>query len=78
MFFFLCCRGISNSAGTLSGVIGVAATGHILKYAGGADKVLGWYQALTLAAVQCVGGSLIFIAFGRGDRLFGGDSDDFH
>lgn len=69
--------GISNSAGTLSGVIGVAATGHILKWAGGAERALGWYQALTLCAVQCVAGSFFFIAFGRGDRLFGGDADDF-
>ena len=52
-------------------------TGWLLKWAGGADKMLGWYQALLLAAVQCVGGSLIFLAFGRGERLFGGDSDDF-
>ena len=71
------CRGISNTAGTLSGVIGVAATGHMLKWAGGADKTLGWYQAFTLCALQCLGGSFIFLAFGRGERLFGGDSDDF-
>ena len=66
--------GISNTAGTLSGVVGVAATGRLLEWSGGADKVWGWYQALALAAVQCVGGSIAFVAFGRGDRLFGGDS----
>lgn len=26
---------------------------------------------------QCVGGSLVFLAFARGERLFGGDAADF-
>jgi hypothetical protein len=34
--------GISNTAGTVSGVIGVAVTGAILDRWGGADKVAGW------------------------------------
>ena len=46
------CRGISNTAGTLSGVIGVAVTGHMLQRAGGAEHVLGWYQAMATSAIQ--------------------------
>lgn len=68
------CRGISNTAGTLSGVVGVAVTGYLLQWAGGADKAAGWYQACAAAAVQCLAGSLVFLAAARGERLFGGDA----
>ena len=70
-------RGISNTAGTLSGVIGVAATGRILQAAGGADAAAGWQRAFLLAAVQCVLGSLVFLTCARGERLFGADTTDF-
>lgn len=67
-------RGISNTAGTLAGVVGVAATGYMLQWAGGADHAAGWYQAFAAAAAQCLAGSLVFAAAARGDRLFGGDA----
>lgn len=67
-------RGISNTAGTLSGVVGVAVTGYLLQWAGGADRPAGWYQACAAAAVQCLAASAIFIAAARGERLFGGDA----
>ncbi|KAL4429992.1 hypothetical protein ABPG77_004362 [Micractinium sp. CCAP 211/92] len=66
--------GISNTAGTLAGVVGVAVTGYLLQWAGGADRPAGWYQAFALSAVQCVGGSLLFLAAARGERLFGSDA----
>lgn len=69
--------GVSNTAGTLAGVVGVAVTGRILERAGGAVNTKGWYQALFLAAVQCLGGAVVFLIFGRGERLFGADTDDF-
>lgn len=68
------CRGISNTAGTLSGVVGVPATGFLLQYAGGADKTAGWTEAMGAAALQCVASSLVFLSAARGERLFGGDA----
>ena len=73
-----CCRrGISNTAGTLAGVVGVSATGYLLQWGGGADHAAGWYQAFAAAALQTLGGSLVFLAAARGERLFGGDASDF-
>ena len=69
-----CCRGISNTAGTLSGVVGVAVTGYLLQWAGGASRPAGWYQACAAAALQCMAASLIFISAARGERLFGSDA----
>lgn len=71
------CRGISNTAGTISGVIGVALTGHLLERAGGATQVMGWNESMALCAVQGLIASVIFIRFARGDRLFGADTGDF-
>lgn len=69
-----CCRGISNTAGTLSGVVGVAVTGYLLQWAGGASHPAGWYQACAAAALQCMAASFIFISAARGERLFGSDA----
>ena len=62
--------GISNTAGTLSGLIGVPATGFILEAAGGSTQRAGWYQAHALASVMLVLASLYFLLAGRGTRLF--------
>ncbi|KAF5827740.1 major facilitator superfamily domain-containing protein [Dunaliella salina] len=62
--------GISNTAGTLSGVIGVAITGRILDWYGGSTALGGWYQAHALAAIICLGATVIFLSFARGDRCF--------
>jgi len=62
--------GISNTAGTLSGVIGVAVTGVILDYEGGASNIMGWYHAHALCAVICLSAMAVFNAFARGERLF--------
>lgn len=63
--------GISNTAGTLSGVIGVAVTGMILdRFEGGAENIAGWYCAHSLCAVICVSAMFVFLGFARGERLF--------
>ena len=67
-------RAISNTAGTLSGVVGVPATGYLLQWAGGADKPAGWWEALSTTALQCVAASFVFLSAARGERLFGGDT----
>lgn len=71
------CRGISNTAGTLSGVIGVTLTGLLLERAGGAENPEGWKQAMVFSAIQGLLASMIFVRFARGDRLFGGDASNF-
>ncbi|KAK9806410.1 hypothetical protein WJX73_003076 [Symbiochloris irregularis] len=60
--------GLSNSAGTLSGVIGVAVTGVMLKHS---DGMAGWWAAFLLCAAQCLAGSVFFLFFAKGERLFG-------
>ncbi|GIL42012.1 hypothetical protein Vafri_82 [Volvox africanus] len=62
--------GISNTAGTVSGVIGVAVTGYILDMYGGADNVQGWYTAHAVSAAICMQAMLVFNIFARGERLF--------
>jgi ACS family sodium-dependent inorganic phosphate cotransporter len=62
--------GISNTAGTVSGIIGVSATGFILESAGGSESRAGWYQAHGVAAAILGTASLYFITAGRGAKLF--------
>ncbi|KAI8475257.1 MAG: major facilitator superfamily domain-containing protein [Monoraphidium minutum] len=62
--------GLSNTAGTLSGVIGVAVTGRILDAAGGAAAKAGWVSAHALCAGICLKACAVFAACARGERLF--------
>jgi ACS family sodium-dependent inorganic phosphate cotransporter len=62
--------GFSNTAGTLSGVIGVAATGWMLQRAGGAGESGGWWAAHGVAAAGCVAAAAVFQVFARGDKMF--------
>ncbi|GMH45831.1 hypothetical protein BSKO_13794 [Bryopsis sp. KO-2023] len=62
--------GISNTAGTLSGVIGVAVTGFILEHHGGSTSVAGWQSSFATCAVLGASGSLLFIFFAKGEKLF--------
>jgi len=62
--------GISNTAGTLAGVIGVAVTGRILDAGGGAGEIQGWWSSYMMCAAICVAATLIFVLFARGKRLF--------
>eukprot|EP00201_Polytomella_parva_P012059 CAMPEP_0175063374 /NCGR_PEP_ID=MMETSP0052_2-20121109/14717_1 /TAXON_ID=51329 ORGANISM="Polytomella parva, Strain SAG 63-3" /NCGR_SAMPLE_ID=MMETSP0052_2 /ASSEMBLY_ACC=CAM_ASM_000194 /LENGTH=503 /DNA_ID=CAMNT_0016329557 /DNA_START=233 /DNA_END=1745 /DNA_ORIENTATION=+ len=62
--------GVSNTAGTLSGVIGVAATGFILDSFGGASVVQGWYYAHALCACVGIMAMVLFNSFARGEKIF--------
>ncbi len=62
--------GISNTAGTVSGVIGVAVTGYILDSFGGSANVQGWYTAHAVSAAICLQAMVVFNLFARGDRMF--------
>jgi len=62
--------GISNTAGTLSGVIGVAVTGVILDWGGGAAAIGGWYAAHAAAAALLLFAMVVFNVFAQGERLF--------
>lgn len=66
--------GISNTAGTLSGVVGVAVTGYILSWNDGGTSPQGWYMGFSLAAGLCLAGSFIFIKHAQGKRIFGSDT----
>ncbi|KAL3151824.1 hypothetical protein ABBQ38_012791 [Trebouxia sp. C0009 RCD-2024] len=68
--------GISNTAGTLAGVIGVSVTGLLLESNAGQDISSGWWQAFAACAVQCVAGSAVFVIAAKGNRLFGNDTDN--
>ena len=67
--------GISNTAGTLAGVIGVAVSGWLLQRAGGAGSLAGWYNALGTASALALAGSVVFVRYARGTRTFGDEGD---
>eukprot|EP00889_Picochlorum_renovo_P003964 jgi/Picre1/30994/NNA_006352.t1 len=67
--------GISNTAGTLSGVIGVAVMGQILAWNNDGATPAGWFLGFSLAAALCILGSGVFTVYAKGTRLFGDDSD---
>jgi ACS family sodium-dependent inorganic phosphate cotransporter len=56
--------GLSNTAGTLPGVIGVAVTGYILEATGS------WPLVLGVAASLYVAGGIVWLMFSTGERLF--------
>ena len=63
--------GVSNTAGTLAGVVGVAAAGMVLTTAtDGSGDVTGWGAVFGLSAVLVVAGAVIFVAFAKGEKLF--------
>eukprot|EP00775_Hariotina_reticulata_P010445 gene10445-10603_t len=62
--------GISNTAGTLAGVVGVAVTGYILDASGGAGNISGWWQSHMLASVILLAACIIFNVFAKGTRQF--------
>jgi ACS family sodium-dependent inorganic phosphate cotransporter len=63
--------GLSNTAGTLAGVVGVAASGMMLVTAAdGGGEVTGWGWVFGLSAMLVVVGALFFLRFARGEKLF--------
>lgn len=63
--------GISNTAGTVSGIVGVALTGYVLELYGGAENREGWFYAHLLAVMLGTSGSMVFLWAAKGERLFG-------
>ncbi|PKU76430.1 probable anion transporter 6 [Dendrobium catenatum] len=66
--------GVSNTAGTLAGIIGVGLTGRILEIAKVTDGHLSspesWKPVFFIPAYLCISSSLIFLIFSRGERIF--------
>jgi len=56
--------GLSNTAGTLPGVIGVTVTGYILEATGS------WALVLGIAAGLYVAGGIVWLRFSTGEKLF--------
>lgn len=63
--------GVSNTAGTIAGVVGVAATGQLLEAFGGEGAGSeGWRLVFTTPALLCVISALVFCVFATGERIF--------
>lgn len=66
--------GVSNTAGTLAGIIGVGLTGRILEMAKATDVNLSspdsWKPVFFIPAYLCIFSSFIFLIFSGGERIF--------
>lgn len=63
--------GVSNTAGTVAGVIGVAATGWILEFSGGGSSDLNnWSVVFAIPALLSILSAVIFCVFATGERIF--------
>ncbi|XP_057965659.1 probable anion transporter 5 [Malania oleifera] len=66
--------GVSNTAGTLAGVIGVDLTGQLLEAAKMAHSDLSspesWRAVFVIPGLLCIFSSLVFLIFSTGERIF--------
>uniref|UniRef100_A0A1D1XXH2 Putative anion transporter 7 n=1 Tax=Anthurium amnicola TaxID=1678845 RepID=A0A1D1XXH2_9ARAE len=66
--------GVSNTAGTLAGIIGVGLTGSILEAAKNANLDLSssasWKPVFFIPGYLCIFSSAIFLIFSTGERIF--------
>jgi ACS family sodium-dependent inorganic phosphate cotransporter len=63
--------GVSNTAGTLAGIVGVAATGRILEASDlGPSDPSSWYMVFATPALLSVVSALFFVVFATGERIF--------
>lgn len=66
--------GVSNTAGTLAGIIGVELTGQLLEAAKSADSDLSspdsWRAVFVIPGLLCVLSSVVFVLFSTGERIF--------
>ncbi|KAK7283820.1 hypothetical protein RIF29_13566 [Crotalaria pallida] len=66
--------GVSNTAGTLAGIVGVDLTGRLLEAAKVANSDLSspesWRAVFFIPGLLCVFSSLIFLLFSTGERIF--------
>eukprot|EP00898_Chlorokybus_atmophyticus_P000316 jgi/Chlat1/1285/Chrsp117S01703 len=66
---------LSNTAGTLAGVIGVALTGFMLAASNASNNDAqgtagDWFGVFAVPAVLCVASAGVFVAFASGERIF--------
>lgn len=66
--------GVSNTAGTLAGIIGVDLTGRLLEAARTADSSLSspesWRLVFLIPGLLCIFSSFVFLLFSTGERIF--------
>ncbi|KAI3719661.1 hypothetical protein L6452_20563 [Arctium lappa] len=66
--------GVSNTAGTLAGIIGVGLTGQLLEAAKTTDSDLSspdsWRAVFFIPGLLCILSSLVFLLFSTGERIF--------
>jgi MFS family permease len=66
--------GVSNTAGTLAGIVGVDLTGKLLEAAKSSDLDLSspesWRMVFFIPGLLCVFSSVIFLLFSTGERIF--------
>lgn len=66
--------GVSNTAGTLAGIIGVDLTGKLLEAATNADLDLSnpesWRAVFSIPGLLCILSSFVFLLFSTGERIF--------
>ncbi|XP_028765396.1 probable anion transporter 5 [Neltuma alba] len=66
--------GVSNTAGTLAGIVGVDLTGKLLEAAKTANSDLtspeSWRAVFFIPGILCILSSLIFLQFSTGERIF--------
>ncbi|XP_009361931.1 probable anion transporter 5 [Pyrus x bretschneideri] len=66
--------GVSNTAGTLAGIIGVDLTGKLLEAARSVDSSLSspesWRLVFFIPGLLCIFSSLVFLLFSTGERIF--------
>ncbi|XP_062211794.1 probable anion transporter 7 isoform X2 [Phragmites australis] len=66
--------GVSNTAGTLAGIVGVGLTGNILEAAKASNKDLTssetWKIVFFVPAYLCIFSSVIFLIFSTGEKIF--------
>ncbi|KAJ7950585.1 Phosphate transporter [Quillaja saponaria] len=66
--------GVSNTAGTLAGIVGVDLTGKLLEAAKTSNLDLSspesWRAVFLIPGVLCIFSSLVFLLFSTGERIF--------
>jgi ACS family sodium-dependent inorganic phosphate cotransporter len=63
--------GVSNTAGTVAGIVGVTVTGRILEGSAlGASDPSSWYMVFATPALLLVVSALFFLVFATGERIF--------
>ncbi|XP_021724489.1 probable anion transporter 5 [Chenopodium quinoa] len=66
--------GVSNTAGTLAGIVGVELTGQLLEAAKGADYDISspesWRLVFVIPGFLCILSSVVFVIFSTGERIF--------